>query len=70
MAKQIITGRAFIPEDGKAYEVHFGKISYRGQEGFASANITVNGSDWLDNDTGTLLDPELRSYVVQAFREL
>lgn len=70
MASQMITGRAFIPQDGKAYEIHFGKITYRGEEGYVSAKITVNGSTWLDNDTGTQLDPELRAYTVQAFKEL
>jgi hypothetical protein len=70
MAKQIITGRTFIPEQGKTYEVHFGKIQYQGSEGFVIATFKINGSDWFDLDTSNLLDPVLRNYVVQAYREL
>jgi len=70
MANQYITGRAFVPEDGKRYEVHFGCIVYQGNEGFVSATICVKDDDWLDEDTGALLDPELRKFAVQAFKEL
>ena len=34
----VITGQAFIPEIGKCYEVHFGRLTHNNQTGFWSAN--------------------------------
>lgn len=72
MAKLITIG-AFVPEVGKCYEVHFGKITFRNETGYCVANIQVNGSDasqWTDLDTGKLLDPDIARYVVQAYKEI
>lgn len=70
MAKNVTTGVSFTPQHGKKYEVHFGEITYQNTEGFVSANILIDGDDWIDIDTGSLLDRELRTLVVQAFIEL
>jgi hypothetical protein len=70
MANIFITGKAFLPEEGKKYDVHFGRIRYRGEDSFVSARIFISGNDWFDEDTATLLDEDLRKYAVQAFREI
>ena len=70
---ELITGTAFIPEIGKCYEVHFGKLPIGAEGKFVSARVKINGSlpkDWQDIDTGKQLDPLISKYVVQAFKEI
>lgn len=69
----VITGIAFIPTLNKCYEIHFGKLDYKGQVGFVTARIKANGlhsSQWIDLDTAEILDKELQNYVVQGFKEI
>lgn len=63
MTSEITTGQAFIPSIGKLYEIHFGMLKYKGQEGFVSCNIRCEGmhpSEWIDLNTNQTLDPELQ----------
>ena len=64
---------AFIPEVGKCYEVHFGKITLNGRQAYVSARIRVLGgspADWQDMDTNQQLDTNIAKFVVQAHREI
>ena len=66
-----ITGRLFLPAVGSCYEVHFGRIVYRGNEAYVSARLRIEGSTpaaWIDLDDQQPLDPELSRFAVQAFR--
>lgn len=69
----LITGETFVPEIGKCYEVHFGKIIVHGRNGYVAASIKVKGlhpSEWIDLATGNVLDPEISKYIPQAFKEI
>lgn len=71
--KPSIQRGAFIPVVGKCYELHFGKIRYKGIEGFVQARVRINGiphSQWIDLDTNQALDPVLAAYAVQAHQEI
>ena len=73
MSQDWITDRAFVPTVGDKYEVTFGEIEYRGKTGYWKATIRVNGSgtrEWIDQETGQPLDPELAKYVVKGFRKV
>lgn len=63
----------FVPVIGLSYEVYYGHVTIRGQSGWATAKIRVDGRDssqWIDLDTGELLDPVFRAFVVQAFKPI
>ncbi len=71
MRKQWVVGIVFPAEVGKDYEVSFGKITYKQQTGTWTARIRIAApKQWIDLDTGALLDPELSKFVVQAWLEL
>ena len=70
---RLIKSQAFSPIIGKSYEVHFGKITINNETGFGTARIRVEGTDaseWIDLDTGDVLDPNFAVYAVQAFEEI
>lgn len=63
----------FIAEIGKCYEVHFGKITLNGQEGYCTARIRVLGNSyahWEDMDTNLPLDNCIAVHAVQGYREI
>jgi hypothetical protein len=58
---------------GREYEVAFGIVTYQGQTANWTARIRVGGtepSQWIDIETGAVLDPHLSKFVVQAYIEL
>lgn len=64
---------AFVPEVGSCYEIHFGQITIGNETGFASAKIRVDGKDpaiWIDMESNQPLDPKLRVYLVQAYKQI
>ena len=70
---KLITRQAFSPIVGKCYDVHFGEITIDKKTGFGSARIRVEGthnSEWVDLDTGDVLDARFSVYIVQAFEEI
>ena len=72
-ATKLITNAAFVPEIGRCYEVHFGKVTTGNQTEDWFARIRPKGlqpSEWIDLDTGEVLDSSFRAYVVQKFREI
>lgn len=65
--------RAFIPEVGATYEIHFGEVTIDGQTGFASATVRTEGLNsvqWIELETGQPLPVALRAYVVQAYKRV
>ena len=73
MATNWTTGQAFVPNMGECYDVCFGKIQYKGQTGFWTARVRIDGmgsAQWIDLDTNQPLDPDLAKFVIQAFRSI
>ena len=66
-------GRPFLPEEGKTYDLSFGKITYQGREGDWHCTVRIDGPgprDWIDLDTDGPIDPQLVRFAVQAWLEL
>lgn len=72
-APQWVVDEAFLPEQGRCYELAFGRIPFAGEYRHVFKRIRVDGpgrNNWFDLDESAALDLELQDYPVKAFRLL
>lgn len=68
-----ITGRAFVPEVGKVYDIAFGTVTHKGKTGNWTATVRIDGplpSQWFDVEEDAPLDEGLAQFSVQAYSEV
>jgi len=68
-----IIDEEFVPLEGKSYELAFGKIRYAGEDKHVIKRVRIDGptrAQWIDLDEGRVLDSDLHSFNIKAFRQL
>lgn len=68
-----IVQQEFRPEQGKSYELAFGRILCGGEYRQVLKRVRIDGptpNDWFDLDEDAPLDLELHDFPVKAFRLL
>jgi hypothetical protein len=72
-ASQWVVDEEFMPEQGRCYELAFGRIPFAGEYRAVFKRIRIDGpgrNNWFDLDEAAALDLELRDYPIKAFRAL